>query len=215
MILRLAWLALLSLPSLLSAAEPAVEDIPSSRLVAFVGRLESIAENKADPCAGDPTCVMLDVIYDASYTVLEPLQGRIERGRIRFRIFDHSGFPGFARYRHALLFVLMTDKSAVLVKYQGFEMQPLAQGGWGSCGGDPSGRSALNLQPLQFAPEVNFGSVARLTDAAITEEFDPDYYDIRGGLAYCRKGVTAEALAKALYPKLLQDLRAHHVEDAE
>lgn len=57
--------------------------------------------------------------------------------------------------------------------------------------------------------------MARLTDAAITEEFDPDYYDIRGGLAYCRKGVTAEALAKALYPKLLQDLRAHHVEDAE
>lgn len=127
MILRLAWLALLSLPSLRSAAEPAVEDIPASRLVAFVGRLESIAENKADPCAGDPTCVMLDVIYDASYTVLEPLQGRIERGPVRFRIFDHSGFPGFARYRHALLFVLMTDKSAVLVKYQGFEMQPLAQ----------------------------------------------------------------------------------------
>ena len=48
---------------------------------------------------------------------------------------------------NALLFVLMTDKAAVLVKYQGFEMQPLAQGGWGSCG-NPGGRAALEPQPL-------------------------------------------------------------------
>ncbi|WP_255914247.1 hypothetical protein [Tahibacter harae] len=158
--------------------------------------------------------MMMDAVYDASYTVLVPLQGRIEQEAIRFRIFDHSGFPRFAQHRHALLFVLMTDKAAVLVKYQGFEMQPLAQGGWGSCG-NPDGRAALEPQPLQFAPDVYFGSVSGLADAAVAEEFEPEYFDIRDRRAYCRKGVTAQALAEALYPRLLQALRATQVDGAE
>ena len=148
----------------------------------------------------------MDLIYDATYTVLAPLQGRIRKGPIHLRIFDHYGFPEVAKHRHALLFVYLTDKAATLVKYMGYEMLPLAGGGWGNCG-NPCGHVTLVSQPLKFAPEVNFGSVAGVTDTAIAEEFEPEYFDIRDGLAYCRKGVTADVLAAALYPKLLQDLR--------
>jgi hypothetical protein len=113
-----------------------------SELVAFIGRFEAIKE-RPDPCEGEgvnekgkeTVCIFTDELYKATYTVKQVIFGKIAPGSmITFNVADHYGFPDFARFKTALLFVRLNAGNPYLEKYQGFQVHETALGHWATCG---------------------------------------------------------------------------------
>lgn len=108
---------------------------------------------------------------------------------------DHYGFPAFARYRHALLFVALSNDGAWLHKYQAVPVHRTVDGQWASCGDlgrDPAGKPSPQLRTLRFEREI-----AREADlpghlrAAYHAGEIPEWR-IAHGKVWCSQGVLLE-----------------------
>jgi hypothetical protein len=179
-------------------------------LLIVVGEFLSI-EELPDPCEGQTVevnadgtetfCIAFDAYYQARYRVREVLEGPATAGQVlEFRIADHYGFPGFAGYRHALLFVSVPDQGdAFLEKYLGFPVHETATGGWAHCGEPSFVEADLDaLEPIRLAAGVDFGGVGDLNAEGVRQRFPSPVYEIRNGTAYCRMGWDAKRLAAAV-----------------
>lgn len=51
----------------------------------------------------------MDALYRAKYGVVLPVAGDYSRTEITFDVADHCGFPPFAYFKNALLFVGLYD----------------------------------------------------------------------------------------------------------
>ena len=191
------WIAMVLMALLATTGSASEIADQQASLSVFVGRLVSIRE-LPDPCPplsadNETMCISMDALYEATYEVKRAISGTATSGNVTFKIADHYGFPRFARYHHALLFVQLTPDGAYLDKYQGFDVHETASGDWASCGLPDEGKvEDPELIDVTFASHVNFGSVGHLTKAAVLEEFPADTFRIRNGIAYCRKGVLAD-----------------------
>lgn len=187
----LAW-ALLTVASPLPAA-PAAGSAPE--ILAVVGRLISI-KRLPNPCerkngSTEPACIMLDGLYEAKYEILSVLSGTTHGPEISFRIADHYGFPRFAHYRDALLFVTIGTDGNVLQKYQGYAMHRTTNDSWATCGdpyneffGDPE----QGVLPIDFADDL--GIVGDFSEEGIRERFpEAKHLDLSGGHIRCRRGI--------------------------
>ena len=164
-------------------------------IVAVVGRLVSI-ERLPDPCerkpdSAEPGCIMMDDLYEAKYEILSLLSGTTHGPEISFRIADHYGFPRFAHYRNALLFVTIHADRNVLQKYQGYAVHRTTNGSWASCG-DPYneffGDPAQGVQAIDFADDL--GIVGDFSEEGIRERFpEAKYLDLSNGGIRCRRGI--------------------------
>lgn len=190
----------LLLVSLLIAAtavfgSAAADSGSDSEILAVVGRLISI-KPLPDPCerkdgSAEPACIMLDGLYEAKYEILSVLSGTAHGTEISFRIADHYGFPRFAHYRDALLFVTIHADGNVLQKYQGYALHRTANGSWATCGdpydeffGDPE----HGVRAIDFADDL--GIVADFSEEGIRERFpDAKHLDISDGRIRCRRGI--------------------------
>ena len=208
----LALLSLCALSMLGSAsAEEQAPPGPPTRLLAFVGHFESIVE--LDGCTGEPRkdvvmpegdteiiCIPMDGVFRATYKVAETLHGVPDAPTISFRVADHYGYPSFARYKHALLFVQQSEGGNYLEKYQGFQLSATADGSWAHCAALDDGPRTPELEallePIAFASGVTFGSEGELNGYALQESFDPKYFSVRDGLVYCNKAISLHALYK-------------------
>ncbi len=170
--MRAWWFVLFLLLSPWASAQ--VEDTEEAyKTVAFVGRLISIRP-LPDPCEGEPPsedeiCVSLDMLYLARYEIVEMVAGHLSASEIDIRIADHYGFPEFARYPHALLFVAVGRNYSYLHKYDGYVVYRTTSNTWASCG-NPLDRKPYNdrNQPTQEVFLERFGPAERveaLTDA--------------------------------------------------
>ena len=178
------------------AAEPDDTDALADTVV-FVGRLLAL-EELPDPCEGDEDCISMDSLWRARYEVVQPISGRFDEREIRFDIADHYGFPPFARYQHALLFVARSGDNRWLHKYQGVAMHRTADGQWASCGeiayrdaGEPP---SPHLKPLRFAREI--AGMGELSEAGWRETLrewrtSRDSLDLRieGDKIWCTRGI--------------------------
>jgi hypothetical protein len=72
--------------------------IQRSDLFVFVGEKVEVVE--VTPPHGE---LWFDAAFDAKYRVLESVYGEFEGNIIEFRVFDHYGFPPFAKEPYALL----------------------------------------------------------------------------------------------------------------
>jgi hypothetical protein len=186
------------------AATPAQQVASQPQQLVFVGRLLSI-EEAPDPCKTSGTCISMDALYTARYEVVEPIVGQPAQREIAVHIADHYGFPGMARWRHALLFVQLLDEGPWLHKYQGFALHPLADGGWGFCGGAREAREMPGApvpRPLPFDADLGLvddvgGSVRRAAEHG--EHFAPD-----GDRIYCRAGLRLPELYEAVRTGVMQ-----------
>jgi hypothetical protein len=188
---------------LLGTSSVRAEDRPApTNIVAFVGKLINIEERKSD-CAVEQNqaadddeegkelrCIAFDSLWRARYEVVEVLSGVPREQVLAFDVADHYGFPQFARYHHALLFVAQDPDGDYLLKYQGFEVFPTSTGAWASCG-DPdaerTGEPSRAMRPLTF-PQAH-ADVALFSAAGIARDYPSDMYRVEGHLVYCTHGV--------------------------
>lgn len=186
------------------AAEAEAQDDRTVETVVFVGELISI-DSVPDPCeakrkeTGELSCFSMDALYRARYRVVQPVVGSVPAPELTFNIADHYGFPPFAYFEHALLFVGMYDEGPWLHKYQGIPMHRTADEQWAACGEVDhrriEGRVPAHAQPLRFKQAI--ASLSELS-AEDRERLLPqwksarDTYRIENGQVYCRKGVPLE-----------------------
>lgn len=69
-------------------------------LLIFVARKISLVEIELEP---EPGYLLMDQVFLAKYRVLQTLVGDYESDEIKFLVFDHYGYPAFARADVVLL----------------------------------------------------------------------------------------------------------------
>jgi hypothetical protein len=185
-------------------AAPAAE--PEPKVVAFIGKLVSIKElpdqcpdtdkPKESPQGLESLCIQFDSLYEARYEVVEILSGEIRSKDVTFNIADHYGFPRFADYQHALLFVDIGPAENWLEKYQGYAVHRTSTSSWASCGNpydERKGDTPRQLRPISFAKD--FGTVGEFSSDGIARRFfDSKEMVVDGGRITCRNGVYASDL---------------------
>lgn len=177
------------------------QDDRTVETVVFIGELISI-DTAPDPCeakrleTGELTCITMDSLYRARYKVAQPIVGSVSAPELTFDVADHYGFPHFAYFKYALLFVGMYDNGPWLHKYQAIPMHRTSDGQWAACGEVDrrriGGRVPAHARPLRFEqPIASSGEFS----ADGWEIFLPqwqsarDTYRIKSGQVHCRKGV--------------------------
>ncbi len=185
-----------------NAAEPVVaaEAEPTTRV--FVAERISV-EPIPDHCAveakrtGELSCISLDSLFRATYRVVQPVIGGVADEEVQFTVADHYGFPRFARFRHALLFIgTDAQHGNWLHKYQAIPVQRTASGEWVTCGDQKyeaqSGTLLAAAEPMTFPePWVRLRDLPEferelMRDAARDA---PGTYRVSRGKLYCLRGV--------------------------
>jgi len=191
---------------LAALAQTAQATEPQPRVVAFVGKLISINElpdqcpdtdkPKESPKTLQSICIQMNSLYEAQYEVIEILNGDFRSKEITFKIADHNGFPDFADYQHALLFVDVGPTQNWLEKYQGYAVHPTSTNSWASCGNPYYGsdkETPPKLRPISFAND--FGSVGEFSKEGIARRFyDSKEIVVDGDRITCRNGIYASDL---------------------
>ncbi|GAB3509739.1 hypothetical protein [Pseudoxanthomonas daejeonensis] len=186
---------------LLPAAGAAPESDVHARTVVFIGQKLSI-EPLPDPCAekakqtGVLDCISMDSLYRATYRVVQPVVGETVGEAMTFSVADHYGFPYFAHFTHALLFVEVGKDGAWLHKYQAIPMFRTADGQWAACG-DMDYRSdqkplVAQARPMAFAePMLTVGTLDADARERLASRWKqaPDTYRVTRGQLHCLKGV--------------------------
>lgn len=170
----------------------------------FVGRLLSI-EEAPDPCESGNKCISMDALYTARYEIVEPIVGTPAQREITIGIADHYGFPGMARWRHALLFVQLLDDGPWLHKYQGFAVHPLTDGGWGFCGGAREAREAPGAPVPRALPfTADLGLVDDVGGAVRRAAEQGEHFALEDGRVHCRTGLRLPELYEAARTGVMQ-----------
>lgn len=141
---------------------PCLAAEPAGDTLVFIGERLSI-EDAPSPCEqrqaeGEaPDCISLDTFYTARYRVLDRIVGQPPTDPLTFRVAEHYGFPAFARYRHALLFMALSDDGPWLHKYQAIPVHRTVEGQWASCGDlrrNPADPPSPQVRALRFEREI-------------------------------------------------------------
>lgn len=176
------------------------EDEAAVETVVFVGELVSI-EPLPNPCTeeakrtGELTCIIMDDLYRATYRVRQPVIGQ-PAAQMTFDIADHYGFPLFAHFPHALVFVGLYNDGPWLHKYQGIPMHLTADGQWAACGEvdyrGVDGELSHRAKPLTFtqpiASKSTFDKQGWQRLLPVWKE-QRDTYQITRGQVHCLKGI--------------------------
>lgn|GEM_PF-1324301 len=197
------------------AAESEPDGKAPARTVVFVGERLSI-ESLPDPCeeefkkTGVLDCVSMDSLYRVTYRVVQPVIGGTAGEEMRFSVADHYGFPYFARFGHALLFVSVGEDGSWLYKYQAVPMHRTGDGQWAACG-DVKSYSDEKLPIGQARPMTFDQPILPLQDL---EPADRDRlssrwkrergtYRISHGQVHCLKGVPVESAYEVMRQNML------------
>ncbi len=175
----------------------------SDDLVAFVGEKISVtevdSENKRKCTNSDEDCIVisLDAKFEASYKVIEVVNGKYSGSRINFEVFDHYGKPRFAAYKYVLLFVSKYQNRLIHNKYLYFDVYQTKSGKWATCG-DPNDYNEDELKPailmdVEFVRPV-YVDVTHYSEDYILDEYKKPIWEIKDSKAYCRQGVFADEL---------------------
>lgn len=176
-------------------------------LFVFVGRLIEINELKDEPC-GEPEsddgeeriCISMDSGFRATYEILDQFYGKYDSAQITFDAYDHYGKPAFSRFKHALMFVHVTDDGIYHAKYQFYDVYRTIEGRWATCGDsfaryeEPEELEQIVFSKLNFPEDLVFADVGRFSPSYVAMEFPAEFYDIRSNKAFCKKGVYVEHL---------------------
>lgn len=186
---------LLALAAFAAAAEVEVETDPPPTF-AFVGQLLSI-EPAPDPCeaknrqSGELVCLTMDALWRARYRVLQPVAGRHTDEVVEFLVADHYGFPPFARFPQALLFVSQDADGAWLHKYQGIAVFPVRDGQWAACGQPFAARGdgvpVPAPRPIDYRDDLDAGTEVEQDE--LHQRFAPGDYTVVDGRLRCIRGL--------------------------
>lgn len=145
-------------------------------------------------------CIQFDALYEARYEVVDGLVGSRFPRELSFRVADHYGFPAFAEYRYALLYVQVGAEGSWLEKYQGYPVHRTVGGSWAACGNPfstPDDTAPAALRSMDFVDDL--GMVGEFSSAGVARRFiDQRYVSIVDGRIRCRLGVAIGDLYDAV-----------------
>ena len=174
------------------ASQTEYPGIQKSELFVFVGEKVEVVE--VTPPHGE---IWFDEVFDAKYRVLESVYGEFEGNIIEFRVFDHYGYPPFAKHSHALLFVSKHKGKLYHEKYQYHTVYRTLDGRWAACGDPYLGREyhrkPFSPKPLIFPEPVTF-DLAEFSEKQRKAIFVEPYFEIIEGRAVCRMGAFVDEL---------------------
>jgi len=192
------------LHSLLPAAALAAGLLPQAHAEApvdtavFIGERLSI-EPYTHPCTQEPMdsergCILMDALFTARYRIVQPIVGTPAGDTLEFRVADHYGYPPFARFEHALLFVAM-DAPPYLHKYQAVPVHRTVDGQWAACGDirtDPDASESPEVRPLGFSqPIARWADLPELTQQSYRDG-DKPHWRVSRGEVRCTAGIPVE-----------------------
>lgn len=136
----------------------------------------------------------MDLAFTAKYEVLEVSHGSYGGTTIEFEVYDHYGYPDFARYDTALLFVSRTPSEGTYVheKYQYVPVYRTDAGERAGCG-DPYRFDAEDrignvvADRVTFDPPVAF-DLSKMSRQEIREQFPKQYFRVSEGKTICIRG---------------------------
>lgn len=163
-------------------------------LIVIVG--ERISIEKFEPVRSKNQ-ILMDEAFRAEYKVLANVFSKFTGDTCRFIVYDHYGVPAFSKYKHVLLFLSYYDGKLYHEKYQYFDVYKTKNGRWASCGDpyrfDKAHPGEVVAVKLKFDKPVTF-DLAGMKQEQVQRFFPEQFYEIKGGKAYCRKGAYAEQL---------------------
>jgi hypothetical protein len=165
-----------------------------NKLFAFVGEYVDIYEFDTQT---SPDVIMLDLGYTAKYKVLKSIYGNYSGEFIEFNAYDHYGFPEFAKFKVALLFVSEENGIIFHQKYQFFDVYKTKGNRWATCGNPYEFEDEIKpkaLKSIEFSPSLEF-DISRMSKKYYEEEYPlPIFRIIDTNTAICIKGVYADEL---------------------
>jgi hypothetical protein len=133
---------------------------------------------------------MMDGAFEATYLVVHNVYGGYAQDTIRFRVYDHYGTPGFAKFQHVLLYVSEYDGKLYHEKYQFSPAFKASNGRWAGpyATGDYK-HPFLEKEPTQVKPEkILFGpdvfiDITGYDSGIAQQQFPAPYYRLEGNRA--------------------------------
>jgi hypothetical protein len=161
----------------------ACADESNSKYFAFVGEKITV-----EPVVPSPGEVKFDQQFSAKYHVLEKVYGNYDGEVIEFTVFDHHGFPSFAKYDHALIYIEVHDGKYYHAKYMYSPLFETVDGEWAGPYDDEDynheNNSGTNIKPeiILFRKPVTF-DISQVSPKYVKDFYPKPYYRIWGSRA--------------------------------
>jgi hypothetical protein len=143
----------------------------------------------------------MDYGFTARYRVLMPVYGFYTGDIISFTVYDHYGWPAFAAYQHALLFLSEDHGKYYHEKYQFFDVYPTKNGRWassykpGDYGHAYNRNTPIKPERIDFVAPVKYPLYIKTRDGSVdTLSYPAPYYQTQGDSAIAVYGNYIEDL---------------------
>ncbi len=124
-------------------------DVSNDKYLVFVG--EKISVDPVIPIHGE---AKFDLQFTAKYRVLEKIYGDYDSEFIEFNVFDHHGFPSFAKYEHALIYIVIHNGKYYHAKYMYSPLFETVDGKWAGPYYDAEDYNHVNNTDTHIKPEI-------------------------------------------------------------
>lgn len=177
----------------------------NNKLFAFVGEKMDV---KAEPGGKEYS---LNNEFTAWYKVVQSVYGKYDSNRIQFTVYDHGGWPEFAKYKNALLFVSEDSGRYIHEKYMYYDVYKTKSGRWAGSYAihDYTYHNITTVKPeiIDFKTEVSYPVKTEYQDGSIEEHYYPEpYFKIVGDKAIAIYGNYIEDLFRIKKEGSLSDL---------
>ena len=155
-------------------------DASNDKYFVFVG--EKISVEPVIPIQGE---LKVDQQFIAKYRVLEKVYGNYDNELIEFNVFDHRGFPPFAKYEHALIYIVIHNGKYYHAKYMSSPLFETVDGKWAGPY-DAHYYSYVNNNDTQIKPEIILFRKPVIFDIShwkpsdVKKFYPKPYYKIKG-----------------------------------
>ncbi|RZK17376.1 MAG: hypothetical protein EOO56_18080 [Hymenobacter sp.] len=171
---------------MLLVSSPGYAQRPTHSYV-FVGEKIDVHRITIPP---QPNTIMMDEAFEATYRVVHEVYGDYAQDIILFRVYDHYGTPGFAKFQRVLLYVSEYEGKLYHEKYQFSPVFLASNGRWAGpyATGDYQ-HPYLEKAPTRVKPEkILFGPDAFIDITGYASEmarkqFPEPYYRLEGNRA--------------------------------
>lgn len=166
----------------------------NARLFAFVGKKISVSPIPTPEHS-------MDNAFAATYAILKTVYGDFDEDTISFVVYDHYGWPAFAKYRHVLLYVSADSGTYYHQKYLYNAVYLTKDGQWagpyvpGDYEQDETGAERIEPKIVPFAQRVAYP--LRSPDRggiSVAWKYPAPYYRQEGDSAIAIYGNYAEEL---------------------
>ncbi|MGX5200818.1 hypothetical protein [Aliikangiella sp. IMCC44632] len=181
----------------------------ADEMFVFIGEYIDVKEwPYSDEYLSECNCIVMDFRFKAKYKVLKVLHGDYPKNEVTFTVHDHYGFPGFAKQKTSIIYLVKSKDHFAHLKYAWDSVSPLKGGGFASCE-DETGLDEEHYDKIKdynFSPPIEI-DLRHASEYVINEYKNDPLYKVSGEKAVCVRGVAAEDLFEISWPEVIEDYK--------